>query len=208
MHRLLLWVQGELVPGLGPAGLFLVALVDSSVLSLPEINDVLMASTGAAHPGRLWLSVAVTTLGSLAGCSALWWAGRRGGEPLLRRRFGADQMQRAHGAFRRSQILALALPALLPPPMPFKVFVVAAGVFGLPYRRFALTLLVARGARYAFWGTMGAVHGEKALRLLRTVDAWFAERLPLALLATALGLLVALLALAWRRRARLRASAA
>ena len=63
---------------------------------------------------------------------------------------------------------------MLPPPMPFKIFVLSAGVFGVPFRRFAATLVVARGLRYVFWGFMGATYGDEALALLEAFDAWFA----------------------------------
>ena len=65
--------------------------------------------------------------------------------------------------------------------MPFKIFVVSAGVFGIPYRRFAVTLIVARGFRYLFWGSMGIVYGDEALDLLRRIDGWFGARMSLIL---------------------------
>jgi hypothetical protein len=58
--------------------------------------------------------------------------------------------------------------------MPFKIFVLSSGVFGVPFRRFAATLIVARGLRYTFWGVMGAAYGDEALALLKRFDAWFA----------------------------------
>jgi membrane protein DedA with SNARE-associated domain len=149
----------------------------------------------------MWIYALAATMGSLAGCTALWFIGRRGGEALLLRRFGRERVERTRAAFRRWDVLALALPAIAPPPMPFKIFVLSAGVFGLPYRRFAATLIVARGLRYAFWGTMGVVYGPRALALLQRVDAWFRANA-----VAVLGGLAALLALgllaawAWRRR--------
>jgi hypothetical protein len=65
--------------------------------------------------------------------------------------------------------------------MPFKIFVLSAGVFGIPYRRLAVTLIVARGLRYIFWGTLGIVYGDEALTLLRGVDRWFGQWWPLVL---------------------------
>jgi membrane protein YqaA with SNARE-associated domain len=173
MHNLVVWIQTVLIPVLGPAGIFVVAFFDSSFLSLPEINDLLVVSSAAAHPGTAWMYVAGATLGSLAGCTVLWYMGRRGGEPLLVRRFGQERVDRSREVFHRWDIAALAVPALLPPPMPFKIFVLSAGVFGFPYRRMAITLLVARGVRYAVWGILGAVYGDEALALLYRFDAWF-----------------------------------
>jgi len=180
--------------------MFVVAFMDSSFLTLPEINDFLIVTSSAAHPAAAPIYVILTTLGSVAGCSVLWWLGRRGGEPLLVKQFGAERLRTTRDAFKKSEILALALPALLPPPMPFKVFVVAAGVFGLPYGRFATTLLIARGLRYGFWSAMGVRYGAGAVQVLRRIDAWFDERLTLLLLILAGAALVAALVLLFARR--------
>ena len=201
MYRVLTWIQGVLLPSLGPLGLFLVAFLDSSFLSLPEINDVLVVSAalgGAAPAGR---AIVVITLGSVAGSSVLWYFGRRGGLALLERRFGPARTARTRDAYRRWGILALAVPAVLPPPMPFKVFVLASGVFGFPYARFATTLLLARGARYTLWGGMGMAYGREALGILQVVDRWTAARLPVVFAAGAAVALVVLLVVL-RRRAR------
>jgi membrane protein YqaA with SNARE-associated domain len=175
MHDIVVWLQTVLIPTLGPFGLFVVAFFDSSFLSVPEINDVLVVTSSAAHPPTAWMYVLAATLGSLAGCTALWYVGRRGGEAYLLRKFGRDRLDQTRAAFKKWDILALAIPAMLPPPMPFKVFVLSSGVFGVPYRRFATTLIVARGLRYVFWGVMGATYGDEALALLRRFDAWFAQ---------------------------------
>ena len=173
MEKVVLWIQNVLLPTLGPAGLFVVAFFDSSFLSLPEINDILVVTSCSLHPRSAWIPISLATLGSLAGCSVLWEIGRRGGEPLLERRFGKAQVARTRVAFERWDLLALIVPALLPPPMPFKIFVLSAGVFGVPWRRFAATLIVARGLRYVFWGAMGIFYGDEALDMLRSVDQWF-----------------------------------
>jgi membrane protein YqaA with SNARE-associated domain len=176
MHGIVVWIQTVLIPTLGPFGLFVVAFFDSSFLSVPEINDVLVVTSSAGHPATAWMYVLAATLGSLAGCSALWYVGRRGGEALLVRKFGRDRVDQTRATFKKWDILAIAIPAMLPPPMPFKIFVLSSGVFGVPYRRFAATLIVARGLRYVFWGVMGATYGDAALALLREFDRWFEER--------------------------------
>jgi membrane protein YqaA with SNARE-associated domain len=174
MHDFVLWMQRALIPALGPFGMFLVAVADSSFLSLPEVNDVFVVTEASVRPGSVWMYVLATTLGSVAGCSALWWIGKRGGEPLLVRRFGAERVEDMRRAFRRWDVLALAVPAALPPPMPFKIFVFSSGVFGVPYRRFVLTLLLARGARYTTWAILGARYGAAAVQYLKAFDQWFA----------------------------------
>lgn len=201
MSRLVEWVHAVLLPTLGPVGLFLVALVDSSFLTIPEINDFLVISAALGNPRTVWVFVLMAALGSVAGCALLWRIGKTGGEALLVRRFGPEWAGRAQRAYSRWGLLALAVPAVLPPPMPFKVFVLAAGVFGFPFLRFALTLLLARSARYTFWGTMGIVYGEEARRILVTIDRWGSEHLPLVIGLVA-GLVLAGLLVARRRRGR------
>jgi len=96
--------------------------------------------------------------------------------------------------------MALAIPSVLPPPTPFKIFVLSAGVFGIPYRRLALTLIVARGLRYTFWGTLGIVYGDEALAMLRHVDGWFAAyRVPLILTLVAMVVVSVAAIYAYRR---------
>lgn len=169
------------MPALGPVGVFLVAFLDSSFLSIPEVNDIIVITAAARNSGTAWIYVLMATLGSLAGCAVLWGLGRRGGEAFLIKRFGASRVERTRAAFHRWDVLALALPALLPPPMPFKIFVLSAGVFGFKWRRFAVTLFVARGFRYTVWAIAGAVYGDEALAILRRTDQWFAQNLPLVL---------------------------
>jgi membrane protein YqaA with SNARE-associated domain len=200
MAKVVLWVQNVLLPTLGPAGLFVVAFFDSSFLSLPEINDILVVTSCSLNPRSAWIPITLATLGSLAGCSVLWEIGRRGGEPLLERRFGKAQVARTRVAFERWDLLALIVPALLPPPMPFKIFVLSAGVFGVPWRRFAGTLILARGFRYVFWGVLGIVYGDEALKLLRAVDRWFDDHGLMVLAVLAAAALVGLAVWALRRR--------
>ena len=201
MEKVVLWIQNVLLPALGPAGLFVVAFFDSSFLSLPEINDILVVSSCSLHPGSAWIPITMATLGSLAGCSVLWEIGRRGGEPLLERRFGKAQVERTRAAFARWDLLALVVPALLPPPMPFKIFVLSAGVFGVPWRRFAATLILARGLRYVFWGLMGIFFGDGALQMLRAVDRWFDDH-SLAVLLVLGAAVLGVVVWALRRRTR------
>ena len=200
MHKFVTWLQVVLVPWLGAPGVFVVAFLDSSFLSLPEVTDLIVVMAAVAHPDTVWLLVLMTTLGSVVGSSVLWWLGRRGGEALLARRFGADRVARIRRAFERWNVLALAVPAVSPPPMPLKAFVLAAGVFGLPFRRFAVTLGLARGLRYVVWAILGHLYGQRALEMLHGLDRWFQDR------AWAIGLLalaaVALLVVLWLRRHR------
>jgi membrane protein YqaA with SNARE-associated domain len=199
VHKVVLWLQATVLPALGPFGMAVIAFFDSSFLSIPEVNDILVVTSSAARPGRAWLYVLMTTTGSIAGCLALREVGRRGGEALLRRRFGQERVERSRAAFKKWDILCLAVPSMLPPPVPFKMFVLSAGVFGLPWRRFVLTISVARGIRYTFWGFMGAMYGDRGLGLLRAVDRWFLDRAEWFVAGAAV-LVIALAVWAFRRK--------
>ena len=199
MHKVVLWLQGTVLPALGPFGMAVIAFFDSSFLSIPEVNDILVVTSSAAHPSRAWLFVLMTTGGSLLGCLALREVGRRGGEALLLRKFGKERVERTRVLFKKWDVLCLAVPSMLPPPVPFKIFVLSAGVFGLPLRRFLITIGVARSLRYSFWGFMGAMYGDRGLRLLQAFDRWFLDRAEW-FAAAAVILVLALAVWAFRRR--------
>ena len=122
MSRFLSWVQGFAV-ALGGPGLFAIAFLDSSFLSFPEITDVLIIVLVAKHPERFLWYTALPTIGSIAGCYVLYALARRGGEAFLRKRLRERHVERALSVFRKYGLLAVAIPSILPPPVPFKIFV-------------------------------------------------------------------------------------
>jgi len=96
-------------------------------------------------------------------------------------------------------LLTLAVPAVLPPPTPFKIFVLSAGVFGLPRRRFVITVALARGLRYSVWAALGAIWGDEAMAWLRAVDHFVSDNPMVVLWVFSVGLLITGLWLLWRR---------
>lgn len=150
----------------GPA-MILIGALDSSLLSLPEVNDYLVVARCYTHPHTAWLFPLFPAIGSVIGCLLLYSIMRRGGLAVLHRRFRMDRVQRVEHAYARFGILALAVPALLPPPLPFKIFVATAGALQFPRRRFLLTILLARSARYYIEGTLAVFYGERVLRFFR-----------------------------------------
>jgi membrane protein YqaA with SNARE-associated domain len=150
----------------GPA-MVLIGALDSSLLSLPEINDYLVVARCYAHPRAVFIFPLFAALGSVLGCLLLYTIIQRGGHALLRRRFRAEHIERVERAYARFGILALAIPALLPPPMPFKIFVATAGAMEFPRRKFLLTILIARSVRYYVEGTLAIFYGERVLRFLK-----------------------------------------
>ena len=166
MHRILAWVQG-FAESLGGPGLFIIAFLDSSFLSFPEVCDALIVLLTVQHEQRMLFYALVTTLGSIAGCYALYTVGRKGGEAFLRRRFKARHVDRAMDIFRRYGMLAIIVPSLLPPPMPFKIFVLAAGVARVGRMEFLLAVAIGRGIRYFGEGFLALWYGDQAISFLQ-----------------------------------------
>ena len=201
MSRFLAWVLGFAV-ALGGPGLFVIAFLDSSFLSFPEITDVLIVVLVAKHPERFLWYTALPTIGSVAGCYVLYTLARRGGEAFLRKRLRERHVDRAFSVFRKYGLLAVAIPSILPPPMPFKMFVLAAGAARVGRLDFLIAVTIGRGIRYFGEGLLALWYGEKALGFLKAnagaVSIW-------------LGAIVATTALVWmwwsRRRGRIDASA-
>ncbi|HXH24580.1 MAG TPA: VTT domain-containing protein [Vicinamibacterales bacterium] len=171
------WLYGAAL-SLGGPGLFAVAFLDSSFISLPQINDILVVLMVTETKPWMLYYAAMATLGSLAGCYTIYALARKGGEAFLRRRMRAGQLERALDLYRRHGLLALMVPALLPPPAPFKLFVLAAGVARVRPVSFVLAVAVARGARYLALGVLATHYGDAALELMRTrgreVALWLA----------------------------------
>jgi membrane protein YqaA with SNARE-associated domain len=165
MGRALAWLQ-TFAATIGGPGLFIIAFLDSSFVPLPEINDLLVVGAVIAHPYRLGYYVIMATAGSILGCLALYAVGRRGGEALARSRFGTDRLLRARGMFQRYGVLAILVPSLLPPPAPFKIFILLAGVMRVPVWRFSLALLIGRGIRFIAIGLAAAYYGQQAVAFI------------------------------------------
>jgi membrane protein YqaA with SNARE-associated domain len=181
--------------GLGGPGLFLVAFLDSSFLSLPQANDLLVIWMVLRHKERMLYYAAMATLGSVAGCLVIYLLARKGGEAFLRRRAPGPQVDRALAAFRKYGLLAVIVPALLPPPAPFKLFVLSAGVAGMRLPAFAAAVAIGRGTRYLLAGLLTVRYGDAAIALLgrhgTTVSALLAGTV-----------VVGALAYVWWRRVR------
>jgi membrane protein YqaA with SNARE-associated domain len=165
MGRILERVQ-TLAMALGAPGLFVVAFLDSSVLSLPEIADLLVIWMVVQHKERLVLYALSATAGSLAGCLGLYYIGRKGGDALVRKRFRSGAVDRTLASFRRFGVLAVLIPSILPPPAPFKIFVLLAGVARIGVGQFAIAIAIGRGARYFVEGLLAIWYGDRAIAFI------------------------------------------
>lgn len=155
------------VDQLGGLGLFIIATLDSSFLSLPEVNDVLVIYLSTRHPDRMPYYAGMTTLGSLVGCLLLYAVGRKGGEVFLRRRFSPERVDRGMRLYQRWGLLAVVVPSLLPPPTPFKIFVLMAGAATVAPWRFALAVILGRGTRYFGQAYLAMRYGERGAEMVR-----------------------------------------
>ena len=162
MRRFLDWVM-EVAEKLGGPGLGLIAFLDSSFLSFPEIPDLLLVGLVAKYPDRMLWYAAWPTVGSIIGAYIIYAMARRGGEAFLRRRLHERHVDRAFALFRRYGLLVVAVPAIMPPPVPFKIFILAAGAARVKPLDFLIAISIGRGIRYFGEGLLAAWYGEAAI---------------------------------------------
>src|SRR3954469_11050770 len=201
MARLVEWVKGFALAWGGP-GLFVIGFLDSSFLSFPEVNDLLIVWMVTQHKERVVYYALMATAGSVLGCLALYFVARKGGETFLRRRFKAHTVERGLALMQKYGLLVVIVPALLPPPAPFKIFVLLAGVAAIPVWQFVTAITAARLVRYGGEGVLAVLYGDRANVFLRE----HAREIGLWLAGTALVLGV-LWILFKRRRGTTRADA-
>jgi membrane protein YqaA with SNARE-associated domain len=151
--------------GLGAPGLFLISFLDSSVLTFPVINDLLLIELSMQRPARMVLYAAMAMLGSTLGCVLLYFLAKKGGEALFHRKAGPRGAKIRHWV-EKNGFAGMLVAALLPPPTPFKFFVLAAGVFEVPLLGFMSAIALARAVRYFAIGYLAVRYGSQALPFL------------------------------------------
>ena len=160
---------------LGAPGLFLISFLDSSVLTFPVINDLLLIHLSMQRPARMPLYASMAALGSLLGCVLLFLLARKVEEAAFHRKVGARAGAIRHWVVRNG-FGGMLVAAMLPPPTPFKFFVLAAGVFEMPLLSFASAIGLARAIRYFGVGYLAVRYGADALPYLGQhklqVTAW------------------------------------
>lgn len=162
------WMQKirAFATGLGAPGLFLISFLDSSVLSFPIVNDLLLVDFSIQHPARMPLYAFMATAGSVLGCVLLYYLARKGGEAYFHRHAGKRGLAIRHWV-ERNGFIGVLLPALLPPPTPFKIFVLAAGAFEAPIVGFTSAITLARLARYFLVGFLAVRYGSNPLPFIK-----------------------------------------
>lgn len=147
--------------------MIVIGALDSSLLSLPEINDYLVVMRCFKDPKSVFYFPLFAAVGSVLGCFLLYSLIRRGGQAVLRNRFRREHVVHVEQAYARFGFLALAIPALLPPPMPFKIFVATAGALEYPRWRFVITIMIARAFRYYVEGVLAVFYGRRVLGFIK-----------------------------------------
>jgi membrane protein YqaA with SNARE-associated domain len=145
----------------------IIGALDSSLLSLPEINDYLVVGRCYKDPTAAFYFPLFAAIGSVLGCSLLYSIMRRGGQAVLRKRFNLQSIKRVERAYERFGFLAIGIPAILPPPLPFKIFVATAGTLEYPRWKFLLTVMIARSLRYYVEGVLAVFYGRRVLLFLK-----------------------------------------
>ena len=152
--------------GLGAPGLFLISFLDSSVLTFPIINDLLLIHLSMEHPARMPLYAFMASLGSVLGCVVLYFIARKGGEAIFHKKAGKHGHAIRHWV-EQNGFVGMLIAALLPPPTPFKFFVLAAGVFEVPLFSYTAAITIARLFRYFGVGYLTIRYGADAMPYLK-----------------------------------------
>ena len=147
--------------------MIIIGALDSSLLSLPEINDYLVLGRCFKYPTAAFYFPLFAAIGSVIGCNLLYTIIRRGGQAVLRRRFPLHSIKRVERAYERFGFLAIGIPAILPPPLPFKIFVATAGALEYPRWKFLLTVMIARSLRYYVEGILAVYYGRRVLLFMK-----------------------------------------
>jgi membrane protein YqaA with SNARE-associated domain len=180
----------EWANGVGGIGLFVVAALDSSFLSFPQVNDLLVIYLSTKRPALMPYYAGLTVLGSVVGCFVLYGFAYRGGEVFLRKRVSGPRVERGLALYQRHGLLAVVVPALLPPPMPFKLFVLLAGAARVSPWKFGVAVVIGRGIRYFGQGYLAVLYGERAVAIVQQHGREVGIGLALTALAIGLGFYV------------------
>ena len=152
---------------LAAPAMIIIGALDSSLLSFPEINDYLVVGRCFRDHNAAFYFPLFAATGSVIGCFLLYTIVRRGGQAVLRKRFNLQSIKRVERAYERFGFFAIAVPAVLPPPLPFKIFVATAGALEYPRWKFLLTVMIARSLRYYVEGILAVYYGRRVLLFIK-----------------------------------------
>jgi len=173
IHFVTKWLTrlSEYLITFGAFGLFAVALLDSTFVPLPSSADALMILLSTTYPSWMVLYAFMATAGSAIGCWILYLISRRAGARALNK-FSETKQRRVKHWIERYDALAVLVATLLPPPFPFKLFVVTAGVFRFSLMRFMLAIIAGRTFRFLLEGYFAVRYGAQAKEILAKYYPW------------------------------------
>jgi membrane protein YqaA with SNARE-associated domain len=149
----------------GPFGLFGIAFLDSVLVPIPGGVDAMLMILATARPSWMLIYVVAAVLGSTIGCVGLYKISQKAGHRALDR-FSESKQKRVKDLIDRYDVLSVLVASVLPPPFPFKLFVVSAGVFRLNLLRFTIAIAAGRTFRYLLEGYLAARYGDHAKEIL------------------------------------------
>jgi membrane protein YqaA with SNARE-associated domain len=162
LARYTAWILG-LMKLFGIWGVFVIAFADSALLGMPV--DFVVATYVYRDRGRLLLYVAMASLGSALGSIPLYILGYLGGEKVLRKRISEERFLKIHRSFEQHEFWALMFPGMLPPPLPYKVFVLGAAVFEMRFRDFLVAIFLGRFVRFLVLSVLVLWFGPEIVEL-------------------------------------------
>lgn len=182
LHPVTKWLTrlSEYLITFGAFGLFAVALLDSTFVPLPSSADALMILLSTTYPSWMLLYALMATSGSALGCLILYLVSRRAGARALQK-FSEAKRTRVKNWIERYDAAAVLVATLLPPPFPFKLFVVTAGVFRFSLLRFMLAIVVGRAFRFLLEGYFAVRYGAEAKEILARYYPWIGLGLVVAI---------------------------
>ena len=150
----------------GALGLFAIAFIDSALIPLPGGTDAVFMLLAARNPERLPLYMIAGIAGSTAGCVVLYYISRKAGGRALDK-FTPAKRDRVKKWLDRYDVMSVLVAAILPPPFPFKLFVITAGVFRLNVIHFAVAVAVGRTFRFGLEGWLAIRYGDQAKEMVK-----------------------------------------
>ncbi|MGH9396885.1 MAG: YqaA family protein [Terriglobia bacterium] len=176
---------GHFLSHYGGWGLFAISFLDSSFLAFPAINDLLLIGLSSTNPHKAVLYAFQCTTGSVLGALTIYVMTRKG-RKLFSRGASKKEKTRIRRWIEQNDFLSILIASLLPPPAPFKVFAIMAGVLQISLLRFFLALLIGRGIRFAIEAWLGAYYGVAAQAYLRKNIVWLSLVVVAVIVVTAL----------------------
>jgi membrane protein YqaA with SNARE-associated domain len=181
----------------GPLGLFGIALLDSALIPLPGGPDVVMILLSKGRPAWMLVYAAAATLGSVTGCVILYYISRRAGRRALER-FSEKKQARVKELIDRYDVLSVLVVSVLPPPFPFKLFIITCGVLRFSIMRFTIAIAFGRAFRFLLEGYLAVNYGDQAENLFRQYFPWIGLGLAILIIFAFIAWML------WRKRARVR----